>query len=68
MTKIYRMMKGNGWFYTGTLDEARGVFGPELERNIYECRLIAPRTKRTVVDAANEEFDEVVLAWSPAVQ
>lgn len=67
MTKIYRMMKGNGWFYTRTLDEARKVFGPEFERNIYECRIVAPRTKQTVVDAANEEFDEVVLAWSPAI-
>ena len=67
MTKIYRMMKGNSWFYTGTFEEAKEVFGPGFERNIYECRIIAPRTKRTVVDAANGRFDEVVLVWSPAI-
>lgn len=70
MTKIYRVMYGSDWHYVPTIDEAKALCGGGggLYGTVYECRLIAPRTKKTVVDAANQRFDEVVQVWPPAVQ
>ena len=66
MTKIYMVMKRGDWFFTETMKEAVDMVDPE-GGGVYECRLIAPRTKKTVVDAANGHFDEVVRVWPPAI-